>query len=131
MDFDRTGIILYVLHYQECVHFYKDILALPVLFETRTLICFSFGGSYLMVEIDDEYEGDKQYSKRLSTCLRMNVANVKILAQHLMAKNISVDYQEHPWGTVAKFFDPDGNLCSFKDSKKFEIQVNEYKDKLK
>ncbi len=36
---------------------------------------------------------------------------------------IEVDYQEHPWGTVVKFRDPDGNFRAFKDDEKFEQQI--------
>jgi len=55
--------------------------------------------------------------------LRINIQNVKKLADKLTERNVDVDYQEHSWGTVAKFFDPDGNLCAFKDSEKFEKQI--------
>jgi len=57
----------------------------------------------------------------------MNVSNVKEIANNLISKNIKVDYQEHTWGTIAKFQDPDGNLCAFKDSIKFEKQIADYK----
>lgn len=122
MKFDRTGIILYVIKYEECINFYKNILELKVLFSTVTLTCFEFGNSYLMVEIDDEMPNEPN-GTRIRTCLRMNVENVKALADKLTAKNIEVNYQEHSWGTIAKFFDPDGNLCAFKDSKTFEKQI--------
>ncbi|MFV1450329.1 hypothetical protein VBZ51_14330 [Maribacter sp. HS] len=65
--------------------------------------------------------------ERTKTCLRMNVPNVKMFAEKLTRKNIKVDYQEHSWGTIAKFYDPDGNLCAFKDSKKFEEQISDIK----
>jgi lactoylglutathione lyase len=77
-----------------------------------------------MVELDNEVKGDMSNSDRIKTCLRMNVPNVKVLANKLIAKNIEVDFQEHNWGTIAKFFDPDGNLCAFKDSDKFEKQID-------
>ena len=125
MTFDRTGIILYTLRYLECVEFYQNILELPVLFSTSTLTCFKFGESYLMVEIDDKSEGVAEDQKRIRTCLRMNVQNVKAFADKLKSNGIEVDYQEHDWGTVAKFFDPDGNLCAFKDSEKFEKQIQQ------
>lgn len=35
---------------------------------------------------------------------------------------MAVDYQEHDWGAVAKFVDPAGNLCAFKDDATFERQ---------
>ncbi|WP_349663721.1 glyoxalase/bleomycin resistance/dioxygenase family protein [Cellulophaga lytica] len=123
MDFKRTGIILYTIEYKKCVDFYENILELNKMFETENLTCFEFGNSYLMVELDDEYNGTQTESERIKTCLRMNVSNVKILANKLIEKNIEVDYQEHTWGTIAKFFDPDGNLCAFKDNETFEKQI--------
>ena len=97
------------------------------MFETENLTCFEFGNSYLMVELDDEYDGNNGGKGRIKTCLRMNVPNVKKLADKLVAKNVRVDYQEHSWGIVAKFYDPDGNLCAFKDSGKFENQIADFK----
>lgn len=127
MKFDRTGIILYTIEYKKCVEFYEKLLGLTKMFETQNLTCFEFGNSYLMVELDDEYNGTQSESERIKTCLRMNVPNVKKLADKLSKKNVKVDYQEHSWGTVAKFFDPDGNLCAFKDSDNFEKQISDFK----
>ena len=59
--------------------------------------------------------------------LRMNVDNVKALSDQLKVKGIAVNYQEHSWGTVAKFKDPNGNLLAFKDEKGFAKQIEEYK----
>ena len=128
MNFDRTGIILYVLNYQECIRFYKDVLALEIMFTAEGLTCFAFGDSYLMVELDDTYDGSEEIHTRMKTCLRMNVPDVKLLRDILEAKQIKVDYQEHSWGTIAKFYDPDGNLCAFKDSSTFDKQIEEYKN---
>lgn len=128
MKFDRTGIILYTLEYQKCVDFYENLLGLKKMFEKENLTCFEFGRAYLMVELDDEYKGQIIRTERTKACLRMNVPNVKILAKKLTEKNIKVNYQEHSWGTIAKFHDPEGNLCSFKDSTKFEEQILEFKD---
>jgi lactoylglutathione lyase len=127
MEFDRTGIILYTIEYQKCVEFYEKIIGLTKMFETKNLTCFEFGNSYLMVELDDEYDGTQNELERIKTCLRMNIQNVKKLADKLTEKNVEVDYQEHSWGTVAKFYDPDGNLCAFKDSEKFEKQISDFK----
>ena len=127
MEFDRTGIILYTVAYKECVVFYEQTLGLNKLFKTTALTCFEFGGSYLMVELDTAQDGQKTAEERTKTCLRMNVPNVSALAEKLIAKDIVVDYQEHSWGTIAKFHDPDGNLCAFKDSKMFEAQISAFK----
>ena len=111
------------------MEFYENMIGLNKMFESKNLTCFEFGQSYLMVELDDEHSGQKTVIERTKTCLRMNVPNVKILANKLTSKNIKVDYQEYSWGTIAKFFDPDGNLCAFKDSKKFEQQILDFKKK--
>lgn len=127
MKFDRTGIILYTIEYQKCVTFYQNLIGLRILFTADSLTCFEFGSSYLMVELDTDFVDKKSEHDRIRTCLRMNVENVKELADKLSSNNIEVDYQEHSWGTIAKFFDPDGNLCAFKDSEKFEKQILEHK----
>ena len=124
MEFDRTGIILYTLKYKECIVFYDQILGFKKIFKTEALTCFEFGSSYLMVELDGE--GKEDQSPRIRTCLRMNVSNVKEFSDDLTSKGIDVDYNEYSWGTIAKFFDPDGNLCAFKDSEKFEKQIEDY-----
>lgn len=122
MTFTRTGIILYVDQYAECVEFYRNVIGLPISFQTPNLTCFVFGESYLMVEPGEGNYGSKQDS-RYSSCLRMNVPDVKARAQALTKQGVKVDYQEHDWGTVAKFVDPAGNLCAFKDDETFERQV--------
>ena len=127
MKFDRTGFILYTIEYEKCVDFYENILDLNKILQNENLTCFEFGKSYLMVELDNEDAGQKMEMERTKTCLRMNVPNVKLLAEKLTRKNIKVHYQEHYWGTVAKFLDPDGNLCAFKDSEKFEKQIADFK----
>ena len=131
MDFNRTGIILYTINYQKCVKFYQDILELNVLFKTNTLTCFEFGSAYLMVEIKDENPLESCENRRTRMCLRMNVTNVKAYVNTLENHHIEVDCQEHEWGTVAKFLDPDGNLCAFKDTDKFERQVLDWKSSIK
>ncbi|PEN12666.1 glyoxalase [Longibacter salinarum] len=122
MSFTRTGVILYVDEYVECVDFYRDVIGLPVAFDTPDLTCFEFGASYLMVERGDDDHGSTP-DTRHSMCLRINVPDVRARADALARQGIGVDYQEHDWGTVAKFTDPAGNLCAFKDDETFEKQM--------
>ena len=124
MEFTRTGFIIYVEKYQECLKFYRDVLKLPIMFDTQELTCFEFGCSYLMVELDDRSFEARTYEE---VCLRMNVPDVKALADEMIQKGIEVDFQSHTWGTIAKFRDPAGNLCAFKDDEKFEEQIENYK----
>ncbi len=126
---NRTGIIFYVNEYKKCISFYKEILELKILFKTEELTCFDFYGNYLMIEKEDrvEYLEKIQQEKRNHSCLRINVQNVKEVSDKLIKRNVTIDYQEHNWGIVAKFKDPDGNLIAFKDSEKFEKQIEEYR----
>ncbi|KAB1069778.1 glyoxalase/bleomycin resistance/dioxygenase family protein [Tamlana haliotis] len=127
MKFDRTGIILYTIEYKKCKAFYEEVLELPKLFENEVLTCFELGDTYLLVELDLDYNGEGSGESRIKTCLRMNVSNVRHFADKLISKGVDVKYQEFSWGTIAKFFDPDGNLCAFKDSEKFEKQIEDFK----
>lgn len=124
MNFTRSGIILYTQNYTDCVEFYKTILELPVMFKTDCLTCFAMGETYLMVEVNDQSDSPDRPLYQ-SFCLRMNVPNVREFTDRLIANGVKVDYQEHDWGTVAKFTDPDGNLCAFKDDATFEKQIKD------
>ena len=123
MNISRTGHILYVKNYEACVSFYLKSLRLPILFRNDDLTCFDFYGTYLMVEKEDRVDYIKDDSKtRNYTCLRINVEDVKKHSDELKNKDIAVDYQEHSWGKVAKFKDPDGNLIAYKDEESFAKQ---------
>ena len=122
--YTRVGFILYVEKYPECVAFYRDLLGLQVLFQGPELTSFEFGAAYLLVERDDR-DPPAQRGEISPTCLRLNVPNVRARADALSREGVSVDYREHSWGTVAKFLDPDGNLCAFKDDETFEKQIRD------
>lgn len=124
----RTGQVLYVRNYEACLDFYGNKLRLPVHFANEALTCYDLSGTYLMVEREDrpEYLALPADHPKTFTCLRLNVADVKVAAQAISARGIDVDYQEHSWGIVAKFKDPDGNLIAFKDEAGFLRQVEEF-----
>lgn len=121
----RSGIILYVRKYKECVDFYRDIVGLERMFSTADLTCFEFGNSYLMIEIDGKM-AERNPAGNFSSCLRMNVSNARAMANRLVDLGVNVDYQEHSWGAGAKFFDPDGNLCALRDDQTFEQQIGTF-----
>ena len=94
MKLARSGFILYVQKYRECVDFYRDIVGLEPMFSTADLTCFAFGDAYLMVE-DDDRTTERKPAGTFPNCLRM----------------------------TAKFVDPDGNLCALRDNDTFEQQI--------
>lgn len=129
MEFNRTGVILYVINYDECVDFYHNIIGLDIMFKTESLTCMEFGNGYLMIEVDKRTDprSDIDIGERFRTCIRMNVPNFKSVVDKLTKEGIEIHYEEHELGVVAKFFDPESNLCEFKDSTKFDQQIEDYK----
>lgn len=93
------------------------------MFSIPDLTCFEFGNSYLMVEKDD---AERKRAGNFSSCLRMNVANVRAEADRLISLGVKIDFQAHAWGTTAKFSDPDGNLCALRDDATFEQQIGTF-----
>lgn len=132
MIIERTGLILYVKKYDACLVFYGKVLQLSVLFQKDDLCCYDFYGTYLMVEKEDRsayLNLDREHEKNFS-CIRLNVENIKTFVDLLIERNVEFDYQEHSWGKVAKFKDPDGNLIAFKDEAGFSKQMEDFKKKL-
>jgi lactoylglutathione lyase len=122
VDIKRTGVVLYTERYADCVTFCRDVIGLRVLFENDELTCFDFGGSYLMVEAGGRAQPAGKTAAQNPTCLRLNVTDVKRQAGQLQELGIKVSYREYPWGAVAKFFDPDGNLWALRDESSFASQ---------
>lgn len=124
LNIKQTGFILYTIDYPRCRDFYRNVLGLKTSYEKEDLTCFEFGGSYLMVELDDETVDSKvALPDRDRICLRLNVPNVKVACKKLNDHNIPYDYYEMEWGTIAKFRDPDGNLIGFRSSKEHESDL--------
>lgn len=122
MDLLRTGVVLLTERYEECVAFYEDVVGLRVLFSKQELTCFAFGDSYLMVEGSGFAHPTGKAPAQNPTRLRFNVADIRKAADELAALGVETDYQAYPWGTVAKFFDPDGNQCELRDEETFRAQ---------
>lgn len=110
------GIILGTERYDECVHFYRDVLELPVWYDKGHLICLRFGDGYLMIETGGVAHEGRKPNNQNPTMLRFNVDDVKKVAALLEAKGISVDVKSYDWGEVGTFIDPDGNACELKDA---------------
>ena len=110
------GIILQTQKFEECVHFYRDILGLPVWYEKPTLVCLRFGAGYLMIETGGHAIEGQKSTKQNPTILRFNVNDVDAAAEEIRKHGITVTREDFPWGKVATFIDPDGNLCEFKNA---------------
>ncbi len=115
MHFKGNGLLLFVENYNECVAFYHDKLKLPIIFtEENVLTTFSFGGGYLMLEINGQASrnGKKELTTN-PTVLRFDVdtANFDSTVELLKGHGISIEVASFDWGHTASFYDPDGNRC--------------------
>jgi len=123
MNFTRQGVILFTKNYDACVKFYTEILELPVTHRKNEpgsiLTCCDFGGAYLMIEDGGTLATAKKSLSQNPTKLRFNVDDVEASARALRAKGVDLTVETFPWGTIANFTDPDGNLCSLRDEKSF------------
>ena len=110
------GIILGTEKFDECVHFYRDILELPVWYEKASLVCLRFGAGYLMIETGGHASASRKSNAQNPTMLRFNVIDVDAAADSLRSKGIAVERKDFAWGKVATFVDPDGSACEFKNA---------------
>ncbi|WP_425404229.1 VOC family protein [Hwanghaeella sp.] len=124
MRFTRLGIILFTRNYDACVHFYTGTLGLPVMYAKdepgSKLTCCDYGGAYLMIEGGGPDPAETKTVDQNPTKLRFNVEDVEAAAAELRRKGVPLTVESHPWGTIANFTDPDGNLCSLRDEGTFE-----------
>lgn len=127
MNIVRTGIILNVEKFDECVTFYKNLFGLKVLFEEQygdfRLTCFEFYGSYLMVETDGFAKPEGKTLRENSTQLRFNVSNIEEALKTINAYGIEAEIIENDWGSTINIYDPDGNRVGIRDEATFKSQI--------
>ena len=127
MQILRTGIILNVEKFDECVNFYRDLFDLEVLFEQRSgdfrLTCLEFGGSYLMIENDGYAKPQGKSLQEAASKLRFNVADLDSVLAGIRARGIEAEITRNDWGSTINLFDPDGNRVGIRDEETFKQQV--------
>lgn len=116
MQITKTGIIVFVEHYEECVSFYRDRLLLPITEVTQTLTTFAFGSAYLMVEQGGVSSQNQKSRAQNPSVLRFNVIDIQEAALELRTKGVPVEIHEFDWGGIGVFWDPDGNRCELKNA---------------
>ena len=113
--FARPGLVLFTENYAACIAFYRDALQLPVEYQQANLVRFTVGDGYLMVE-----QGGRAHAagkgKTEGPVLRFNVENLNEAAALLRSRGVAADVQHWDWGSIAVFFDPDGNRCELRSA---------------
>ncbi|MDT8895843.1 VOC family protein [Halomonas sp. I1] len=127
MRLQRTGVILNTEHHDACVAFYRDVLALSVMFEKQDgdfrLTCLDFGGAYLMVETGGVARPEGKGVAENATKLRFNVADLEETLGTLRSRGIEASIERHDWGATINIFDPDGNRVGLREEDEFRRQA--------
>ncbi|HET7629522.1 MAG TPA: VOC family protein [Bacillales bacterium] len=111
MNYREFGLILFVERYVASIHFYKNILQLPVRKEKDTLVSFDLPYGYLMVEQGGVGSTSEKRRSENPTVLRFDVDDLAAEVETLKKRGVSFteDRLTFSWGTIAVFHDPDGN----------------------
>ncbi len=127
MDIRRTGVILNVENFEQCVAFYRRAFDLPVLFEQTDgdfrLCCLAFGGAYLMIETEGTAKPQGKTIAENATKLRFNVADMEAARERLLNLRIDAEIKTNDWGSTINVFDPDGNRVGIRDEAGFVGQL--------
>lgn len=114
IDILKSGVVLFVERYDECVAFYRDVLELPLIKDQGDIVILGFGEGYLMVEPGGT-AGSPKTREQNPTVLRFNVEDVEATSRVLRERGVSVDVGTFDWGTIGSFRDPDGNACELRN----------------
>ena len=124
MNIKRTGIILNVEKFDECVAFYRDVFGLKVMHEKQNgnfrLTCLEFGGSYLMIETGGVAKDQEKSTSENPSKLRFNADDLPAVLAKLKERGIDAEIQTFDWGSTINLTDPDGNRVGIRDEAKFE-----------
>ncbi|MGL4855137.1 MAG: hypothetical protein ACRC37_07790 [Lentisphaeria bacterium] len=115
MNFNGYGILLFTEKFNQCVHFYRDIMKLPIIFQEENILTnFRLSEScYLMVENFGKEAVECKDLYRNPTVIRFDTqqASIKYWLKYLNENNIKAKEIDYDWGHTISFNDPDGNRC--------------------
>jgi predicted enzyme related to lactoylglutathione lyase len=122
MKIDKIGIIIKTSKKVQCIDFYKKAFDLKIRFHSDFLCCFEFCDSYLMIEPQMNEVAD---SSKEDTLIRINVEDVKVEYEKLVAAGFHAIYNQFDWGSICTTYDPAGTKLELMDSGKFLEKYNE------
>lgn len=101
---------------KRAVAFYRDVLGIRVMDESPYWTSLDLGGVRFGLHWAEgkkiPYVPRDEHGPHAGACLTLRVEDVRATVQHLEAKGVRVlgDVTDNPWGSLATFEDPDGNV---------------------
>ncbi len=109
----RSNTILYCHYWQETVHFYKQQIHLPVVFENDWFVEFELTASSFL-SVANAARTSIQAVEGKGITLTWQVANLEQVHQHLAAQAIETTPIRDKWGArVFYCYDPEGHRIEF------------------
>ncbi len=111
LTFKTANTILYCQKWAETVAFYKDDLALPVLFASDWFVEFELGAT-ARLSIADERHSRIKSSQGAGLTLTLQVEDASAAWTYLHARGLELEsLRDHAWGgaRVFYFYDPEGH----------------------
>jgi catechol 2,3-dioxygenase-like lactoylglutathione lyase family enzyme len=105
-----SNTILYCQKWAQTVSFYRDLLALPVLFENDWFVEFALNKASRL-SIADESRATIKSNQGAGFTLALEVNEIEALWEQIENAGLNLTtIQEHPWNArVFYFFDPEGH----------------------
>lgn len=122
----KTGIILVVRNFEQCVAFYRDLFGLQVMYEKVLgefrLACLEFGNGYLMIESEPPFPqtANEKTIDQNPTKIRFNVPDVEAALRVVQAFGLEAQIDRFDWGATINLTDPDGNRVGIRDQRGFD-----------
>ena len=109
---DLAGVLIWTsaVTFPAMAGFYRDVLRLPVRSERDGFINFEWGGLRLTIATHDHIQGRSLEPLRMM--VNFAVDDINPTHARLLARGVSFirEPEREPWGFVATFSDPDGNV---------------------
>ena len=110
-----SNTIIYCEHWQQCVHFYRDILHLPVTFTRGTWFMELAVNEQARVSLADAARCTIDPGKGSGLTLSWQVGELEGLRAHLLEQGVTVtEITSHSWRAPWFYaWDPEGNRIEF------------------
>lgn len=113
ITFQRTNTILYCRRWLETVHFYRDQICLPVVFENDWFVEFQLTDSSFL-SIADSARATISDVQGQGITLTLQVASLAPIKAYLDTQGIVTTPVQHRWKALVFYcYDPEGHRLEF------------------